>query len=112
APSASVVICDSADGGMFATDLGLRRGKDPDLELARFHRQESPQVQTFGRDWHILIPYSIHPASEKRITFQNVKIPEAMVLRNLLSGREETLRFDAANRFEIAGYFPDNPAAN
>ena len=111
APSTSIVICDHAEGGAFATDLGLRNGKDPDLELARFRRQDLPQVQTFGRDWHILIPYSVHPASAKRIPYANSKIPVAMVLRNLLSGREETLRFDEA-RYKVAGYVPEDASGN
>jgi len=111
APSRTVVISDSADGGDFVTDLGMRIGKEPSLELARFRRSDQPQVQTFGRDWHLLIPYSIRPGSPKRIPFAKAQVPETMILRNLLSGREETFHFDD-QKYKIAGYIPDDSKTN
>jgi hypothetical protein len=55
-----------------------------------------------------MIPYAIKPGSEKRRSFAGWRVPETMVLQNLLTGHEESLHFDT-NRYEIAGYIPENP---
>ena len=110
-PAQTVVIAESNDGEGFATDIGIRKGPDPILELARFRRNDLPLVQTFGRDWHLLIPFSLRPGSNKRIEYGGIEVPDVMVLRNLVSGREEEMRFDP-DRYKIAGYVPADAAAS
>lgn len=99
-PSQTVVISGSKSGeNSFATDIGFRSDGNPTLELARYRRLDFPQVDTFGRDWHLMIPYAIRPGSENRRT---------MILENLLTGHQELLHFDTS-RYGIAGYIPNNP---
>ncbi|HEY6182745.1 MAG TPA: hypothetical protein VIW67_10890 [Terriglobales bacterium] len=108
-PSQTVVISESRSGGdKFATDLGLRLAGVPHLEIARYRRTDFPRVHTFGRDWHLMIPYAVKPGSEARRSFAGWRVPETMILQNLLTGHEESLHFDT-NKYEIAGYIPESP---
>jgi hypothetical protein len=117
-PSQTVVISESrSSSDDFATDIGLRLNGNPSLELARYRRTDFPQVLTFGRDWHLMIPYSIHPASDKRVVCGAFRVPEAMVLQNNLTGHETPLQFKdqfniGTNIVPIAGYFPDQPQSS
>ncbi len=105
-PAQTVVISESRSrGDNYATDLGLRHNEVPQLELARFRREDFPQVSTFGRDWHLMIPYELHPGSQKTARFNNLMVPQTMVLKNLLTGHEETMVFNT-DRYDIAGYVP------
>lgn len=108
-PSQSVVISDSrSPEDAFATDLGVRLDGSPNLEIARYRRTDFAQVGTFGRDWHLMIPYAIKPGSDARRSFAGAVVPETMTLQNLLTGREESLHFDT-DRYGIAGYIPEHP---
>ncbi len=112
--SYSLVARDSltagSDGGgtRYQTDLALKNGKEPGLELVRYHAPGRRSPGDFGDGWHLLIPYEVEAHGTKRIDFLNALIPEKMVLRHLLSGREEILTF-SKDRYTIAGYVPDDP---
>lgn len=117
-PSQTVVISESRSAGdNFATDLGLRLNGSPNLEIARYRRTDFPQVHTFGRDWHLMIPYSVKPGSKKRVACGPFSVPEAMVLHNNLTGFETVLPFKkelkmGTNSIPIAGYYPEQPEAD
>lgn len=117
-PSQTVVISESQSAGdNFATDLGLRLNGNPHLEIARYRRNDFPQVHTFGRDWHLMIPYSVNPASKKRVACGPFSVPEAMVLHNNITGFETIMPFQrelrlGTNSIPVAGYYPDTPEAN
>lgn len=114
-PSQTVVISESRAGGdTFATDLGLRINGAPHLEIARYRRSDFPQVHTFGRDWHLMIPYAIQAGSIRAVASPMGPLPETIVLRNLLTGVEESLRYQTAlrtgtNKVNIIGYYPETP---
>lgn len=93
-------------GRRYQTDLALRQGKGPGLELVRYfnpHRQEAGE---FGNGWHLLIPYRIKPFGSTTRQFKNVVLPERLILVNLMSGEEEVLTFNT-ERYAVAGYVPE-----
>lgn len=94
-----------SSGDRFSTDLGLRVDGAPQLEIARFRRAGSGHTGEFGAGWQMLIPYSVRPASNERTRYSNALVPKAMTLRNELTGREETMSFDA-EKYGVAGYVP------
>lgn len=100
------VSAPQSSGERFATDLGLQMGGIPKLEIARFRRAGVEGSGEFGADWHMLIPYSVHPASAERTRYSNALVPKTMIVRNELTGREETLSFDT-QRYGVAGYVPE-----
>lgn len=111
-PAETVVPSDSrSTAESFATDFGLRRNGTPHLEVARHRRSYVPRVETFGRDWHLMIPYSVRPGSPARVAFRNARVPETMTVRNELTGREETMVFNT-DRYDIAGYVPERPESS
>jgi len=106
-PSADLTLSSAAAGGeKYQTDLALYRGKEPGLELVRYYDPGYQGPPTFGKGWHLMVPYQVRPHSHERIPFANARIPKKMVVKNLLSGREEVLSF-SNNRYRIAGYVPD-----
>jgi hypothetical protein len=117
-PSQTIVISDSRSGGeSFATDLGLRLNGTPHLEIARYRRSDFPQVHTFGRDWHLMIPYAIKAGSRRGVPSPLGLLPEKVALRNLLTGVEETLLYGnelrtGTNRVPIIGFYPKTPDIN
>lgn len=108
-PARDLVVASSVVGeDRYHTDLAFRRGGEPGLELIRYHDPDyRGGVVSFGNDWHLMLPYRVAPASEARIPFLNAFIPDAMVVTNLITGREETLGF-SDERYDIAGYVPDD----
>lgn len=105
-PSNNLTLSSSvATGETFQTDLALKQGGMPGMELVRYYNPDHDGVITFGKGWHLMIPYKVFPEGDKKITFRNAIIPEKMVVKNLLSGRQETLVF-SDTRYSIAGYVP------
>jgi hypothetical protein len=58
-----------------------------------------------------LIPYRIQPVGESKRDFLNVRVPEKMVVENLVNGEEEMLTF-STDRYSIAGYVPKRLASS
>ena len=96
-------------GLRYQTDLALRQGSQPGLELVRYFNPWRQEAGEFGSGWHLLIPYQIKPVGEAKRKFLNAVIPEKMALWNLISGQQEILTF-STNRYSIAGYVPENLA--
>ena len=96
----------SASGTTYQTDLGLRVNGELGLELVRYFDPAYEGVATFGRGWHLMIPYRIRHYGNTKIPFLNASIPERMVVENLLTGWEEVLTF-SEDHYSIAGYVPD-----
>lgn len=94
-------------GDKYQTDIAVRNGKGPGLELARYYNPEYKGPATFGKGWHLLIPYRVETHGKGKIEFGNAIIPEKMVVKNLLTGRKEVLAF-SKDRYSIAGYVPDD----
>lgn len=64
-----------------------------------------------------MIPYAVKPASSKRVACGSFSVPEAMTLRNQLTGMETILTFKkelrmGTNAIPVAGYFPEDPEAS
>lgn len=93
-------------GLRYQTDLALRQGKQPGLELVRYFNPQRQEAGEFGNGWHLLIPYRLKPGGEAKRKFLNAIIPEKMTLCNLISGEEEILTF-STDRYSIAGYVPE-----
>lgn len=94
-------------GDKYQTDIAIRYGKGPGLELARYYNPEYKGPATFGKGWHLLIPYRIETHGKGKIEFGNAIISEKIVVKNLLTGRKEVLAF-SKDRYSIAGYVPDD----
>jgi hypothetical protein len=112
APAQSLAVsAPQASGDHVATDIGLRVNGAPVLELARFRREGKGSAGEFGAEWHLLVPYSVRPASTETRRYSNALVPQAMTLRNELTGREEVLGFDD-KRYGVAGYLPQHAGAS
>jgi len=95
-------------GIRYQTDIAVRNGNQPGLELIRYFRPVTaagPDEGEFGKGWHLLIPYRVVPVGKPTIPFLNVAVPEKMVVRNLLTGSDEILIWDDST-YELAGYRP------
>jgi len=95
-------------GIKYQTDVALRYGGEPGLELVRYYDPKRQEPGEFGKGWHLMVPYRVEPYGQKKINFLNAVIPEKMLVKNLLAGREEILTF-SKDRYSIAGYVPDRP---
>jgi len=91
-------------GNRYQTDMALRNGTKPGLELVRYYDANAAQTE-FGRGWRFLVPYRIRPVGEERQEFLNARVPVRMAIENLLTGQSEVLTF-SADRYTIAGYVP------
>ncbi|MBI4641285.1 MAG: hypothetical protein HY731_11355, partial [Candidatus Tectomicrobia bacterium] len=98
-------------GIRYQTDLALRDGKQPGLELVRYYQPDRPDGGEFGNGWHLLIPYRVKPVGTATREFLNVIIPAQMAVENLLTGEQEVLTFNP-DRYTIAGYAPDKLEAS
>lgn len=107
-------------GNRYQTDLAVREEGRPGLELVRWFSNSESAEGDFGRGWRLLVPYRIQPDTVQKREFMNVRVPERMRLRNLLTGREEVLQFSPAlplqgsststNGSRVAGWAPANVA--
>ncbi|HFE36828.1 MAG TPA: hypothetical protein ENK06_00230 [Gammaproteobacteria bacterium] len=107
APENVVLSGSSVSGEIFQTDIALRNAGVPGLELARYYNPNYKDITTFGKGWHLMIPYKLEPEGTEMIPFVNAMVPKKMVVKNLLSGQKETLTFDKA-RYNLPGYVPDD----
>lgn len=98
-------------GIRYQTDLALRHGGEPGLELVRYYNPRRPEAGEFGKGWHLLVPYRIKPVGSATREFLNAVIPEKMAVENLLTGKQEVLAF-SADRYAIAGYVPEKLASS
>lgn len=89
----------------FDTDIAIRESGQPGLELVRYYDPSTSLRSPFGGGWHLMMLYRVLPADEKRITFRNAVIPDQMTVRNIVTGRDETLTF-SETRYSIVGYVP------
>ncbi|RKX58256.1 MAG: hypothetical protein DRP29_06970 [Thermodesulfobacteriota bacterium] len=84
----------------FSTDFALFDGKDIILELIRYRHKG---FGIFGHNWDILIPYRLK-FSDKMINYKGVVLPEKVIVKDLIWGREEELIF--SDKENILGYIP------
>jgi hypothetical protein len=94
----------SGGTGELQTDLAIRIGKKPFLELVRM-RDSSALGGEFGPGWRVFRPFQVQRHGVKMIQFRNAKIPEAMDLVNLVSGSRQVLTF-SDSKYAIVGYVP------
>jgi hypothetical protein len=87
----------------FATDLALKRGKQPGLELVRYYNAARADYGEFGLSQYLYLPYRLKPEGESKTELLNIMVPERMALVNLISGGKEILNFATEPR---VGYFP------
>ncbi len=92
-------------GVRYQTDLALRRGDEPSIELVRYFDPKGNREGAFGRGWDVLVPYRIRPAGENTRRFAGARIPVRMEVENLISGESDILSF-SEDRYQIAGYVP------
>lgn len=106
-------------GGMFHTDLALRAGPEPGVELLRLHTPGRPG--SFGNGWQLYLPYAIAPAGDETVraaqvavqrddettTTVDLLVPRRMAVVDLIDGRREMLTFDS-ERFGIAAWVPSS----
>jgi hypothetical protein len=98
-------------GLRYQTDIALREGTEPGLELVRYFRSYSDSGGEFGNGWHLMVPYRIHPTDKERRKFRNVMAPVRMTVENLLSGQQEVLTLDE-ERYSLVGYVPKDLATS
>jgi hypothetical protein len=87
----------------FTTDLALKQGKRPSLEMVRYYDPTRSGYGEFGLSQYLYLPYRIKPEGEDQTPLLNVLVPERMALINLVSGEKEILIFQREPR---VGYFP------
>jgi hypothetical protein len=105
-PQSSLTAGKDHRGLRYQTDVALRSSGQAGLELVRYYDPRSSASGQFGRGWHLLIPYRVKPDGDAKREFLNARIPERMVIEDLLGGRQEVLSF-SADRYAAAGYVPD-----
>jgi len=94
-------------GIRYQTDLALRCGAEPGLEVVRYYNPKHKADGEFGNGWRLMVPYRIEAYGTDQTDFLNVTIPSQMSVRNLVTGEEEVLRF-STDRYSISGYVPEN----
>ena len=116
----SIVPQHSATSGIdrrgirYQTDVAIRQGREPGLELVRYFRPSTHGVYSkgeFGNGWHLLRPYRIVPVGKPTVPFLNVLIPAKVAVRNLVTGQDEILTFDD-KKYKLAGYRPADMASS
>ena len=109
-PMQSAICGTDFRGVRYQTDLAIRQGDEPGLELVRYFRPPVNGVHSrgeFGNGWHLLRPYRIVPIGKPEVPFLNILIPRKVAVRNLVTGQDEILTFDE-KKYELAGYRPDD----
>lgn len=107
-PRYSVTAAKDVRGVGYQTDITVRQGTQPGLELVRYFSPAVDGVYSdgeFGKGWHLLRPYRLVPIGRPETPFLNAFVPARVALRNLLTGRDETLIFDDKSS-RLAGYYP------
>ena len=93
----------AVNGQRYATDLAVREGASPGLELVRYHLPSTHG--DFGGGWHLLVPLRAEAIGEPVEPFLNVMIPRQWRIGNPLTGITETLTLDT-ERYAMDGYRP------
>lgn len=101
---------DTARGLRFQTDLALREGNLPGLELVRVF-DPADAAGEFGPGWRVMVPYRVQAVGDETVDFRNARLRKKMVVLNRLTGRSEALTF-SADRYAIAGYVPEDISAS
>jgi hypothetical protein len=110
-PQSSVTSGKDQSGNRYQTDIALRNGTKPGLELVRYFDARIRGQGEFGKGWRLLVPYRIKPVGEEMMDFLNARVPVKMAIENLMTGRSEVLTF-SSDRYSIAGYVPDKLATS
>lgn len=97
-------------GSSYQTDIALRHGNEPGLELVRKY-DPAGGSSGFGPGWQVLQPYRVKPAGDMKIPFAAGRAPESMRVENLITGKAEVLSFNRT-RYETEAYVPDNAEAS
>jgi hypothetical protein len=94
-------------GIRYQTDVALRSGGLPGLELVRYFNPAKPEGGEFGNGWRLLVPYRVSKVDSATREFLNVRVPVRMAVENLLHGEREVLTF-STERYTSAGWVPDD----
>ncbi|MEZ4994621.1 MAG: hypothetical protein R2824_29645 [Saprospiraceae bacterium] len=95
-------------GIRYQTDIALKNGIEPGLELVRYYDpNQSERFGSFGKGWHLLKPYSIELVDKDTVHFGHYIIKKRIAVVNNLSGTRETLTFND-DRFVAAAYVPNS----
>ena len=98
----------SPDRG-YLTDLAVRRGGQPGLELVR-HRLPASEGD-FANGWHLLVPLRARAVGDATESFLNAMIPRQWRIEDPLTGSQETLTFDT-EKYALNGYRPSDLAVS
>lgn len=114
-PQSSATTGRDADGRRWQTDIAAR-GNDgrAGIELVRFHvtGEASQEPGEFGKGWKLLVPYRIEPLDKSRtVDFSNVRLPQQMVVHDLVTGEREVLTFNQT-RYPAVGYVPEDESTS
>ncbi len=93
-------------GTRYQTDIAVALKDAVGLQLVRYYDPQQTGDGIFGKGWRLLVPYRIQAKEEERVQYRNVELPAELVLRDLLTGQEETLRF-SEDRYALVGYVPE-----
>ena len=112
-PQTSAAAGRDSAGRRYQTDIALRRDDgQPGLELVRYYDPaERQNLGAFGDGWNLLVPYRVEPADRTYRSFRNARIPERMVVINLVTGQREQFSF-SDSRYAIAGWVPEDAASS
>lgn len=95
-------------GTRYQTDISVRDGGRPGLELIRFFRLGSGAERVgaeMGTGWRLMIPLRAHALGPPDQPFNTVLVPRQWRIRNQLNGRDEILTLDT-QVFAQHGYRP------
>ena len=94
----------------YQTDVALRAGGQPSLELIRYYDPTGTSGD-FGPGWHVMVPFRVEPAGKKTVPFVNAQVPERMRVEDLMTGRSEILTF-STSRYALECYVSSEPEAS
>jgi hypothetical protein len=95
-------------GNRYQTDIAFRMESEPALELVRYFDPRHIDRGMFGNGWNLLLPYRVVPGkgiATTKVRDAELSLPASMLVRNLLSGSDESLVFDD-KKYQIMGYVP------
>jgi len=98
------------NGTRYQTDISVRDGNRPGLELIRYFQPNSAGDRVgaeMGNGWRLLIPFRAYPIGPSNQPFNIGQVPEKWRIRNQLTGRDEVLTLDT-QVYAQAGYRPQD----
>jgi hypothetical protein len=78
-------------GQALQTDLAVRLEGMAGLELMRHYAPDLGTVPSFGRGWHLVVPYRIHADEAERVDLHGLSLPRKIIVENLLRESREAL---------------------